>query len=320
MRACVIGAGGLIGRHICLALLAKGYHITAVARRTPRPAGMEAAEWFLCDGRALAGLLRRLAPWDLVIDLRAYKRDDLAGLAEQAGELTAHWIHVSSVYVYRRLSEALYVAPESEFLPVPIPEETPCRPSGEYGMGKLACEQYWVSAHRRCGAPVTITRLPFVYGPLDRSGRARFYIERLLAGDTLRLPDSGERLVDLLFVEDLVNALIRLAGQRRSLGEVYNLAVRPALPLRKHLESLAEVLGVKSKVADLRPADRPPEVAPFAYPVDLMLDVSRLRNLIGEVLAVPLRESWASVVSWECSGTQTGWGREGAHVPRRGPS
>lgn len=320
MRACVIGAGGLIGRHLCPALLARGYQTTAVAHRTPRPAGMEAAEWFRCDGGDLAALLRSLAPWDLVIDLRAYKRDDLGGLAEQAGELTAHWIHVSSVYVYRRLSEALNIAPESEFLPVPIPEETPCRPSGEYGTGKLACEQYWVSAHRRCGAPVTITRLPFVYGPHDRSGRARFYIERLLTGDTIRLPDSGERLVDLLFVEDLVNVLTRLAGQRRSLGEVYNLSVRPALPLKKHVESLAEVLGVQAKVADLRPAERPPEAAPFAYPVDLMLDATRLRNLIGEVSAVPLRETWASVVSWECSGAQTSWGREGAHLPRRGAS
>lgn len=293
---CILGAGGLIGRHLCKVFIDNEYQVTGLTRQSACPPELFGVIWFSCSQISTSTVLLDGAPWDVVIDLRAYHAQDLVDMTEYAREITAHWIHISTIYVYRQLSEALTFVDKEIFLPVPISEDTPCYPSGSYGIGKLECEKIWQKGHQYNGAPVTILRLPFVYGPFDQSLRTMYYIERLHARQTIYLPFAGDRRVDLLFVEDLAHVLIRLAGRPKSIGGVYNVTVRTALSLRTHIEILANLLGVPALTEPTEKAGRPIVPAPYAYPIDIVLDNSRLLNLLGNITIIPLQETWLKIL------------------------
>jgi nucleoside-diphosphate-sugar epimerase len=297
LKACVIGANGLIGQSICRKLVDNYYSLTAIARATQ--SSSESVVY--CQSHAdLLKTLEREAPFDLIVDLRAYCASDLIGLPERARFLTDYWVHVSTIYVYRRLSNALAMRAQEDFLQCPIPEDMPCRPEGTYGKGKLECEQKWSDAITLADAPVTIVRLPFIFGPFDRSERIRFYIDRLLADEPIRLPNAGRSLIDLLYSEDLAQTLLWLTSCSESTGNIYNIGRREVLSLFEHLTLLAEVLGKRLRILEsgVREDNDVPH-APFAYPIDIYLDTSRLYALLGDVPTVSHKDSWEKTVEWE---------------------
>lgn len=282
MKVCILGAAGLIGSHLCGALSAAGHHVFGATLTSPPPAGLDLIGW---DNAATpsADVLAWGMPWDLVIDGRAYQPSDLVGLTSQAGDLTARWIHLSSIYVYRRLRDAWDLG--ESFVPVPIREDSPCLPSGCYGEGKLACERLWQAAYDERQAPVTILRLPFVFGPMDRSGRIEFYAQKIVGEQEIPLPRAGSAHVDLLFAEDAVNMILDVATQPDAIGQIYNVVAGAPRQLSDHLNALASVLHRRARIAAWPAACGADEAPPFAYPIDIVLDGSRLHRLVGQMRA-----------------------------------
>lgn len=299
MKVCIIGAGGVLGRSLCTAFNRTGYKVTGIVWNTPQPKSLRVDNWFQCENSNLQLLLKVTRPWDVVVDLRAYTSKDLSGITEIAQNTAGHWIHVSTLYVYKRLKDAFYFNKEERFLPVPISEDTPCHPSGPYGIGKLECEKIWLDVHSKTELPVTILRLPFIYGPFDRSKRVVYYVKKLLKGQAIILPDSGSRFIDLLFSDDFSLVVVQLARNLECTGEIINISSKPVFPLKKHIEIIAELLGVKK--IEIQCLDNQEIMfvnAPFAYPVDVVLDTSKLESILGKGTVTNLKKSWSCTMSW----------------------
>lgn len=297
MRVCILGGGGLIGRNLWQRLNVENHETVVVTRQSLPPPEFITSNWLLSSTLPLYNILVDSGPWDLVVDLRAYQPDDLKGIVEFAPIITKHWIHVSTIYVYRRLRDLFNNSNKNGFLPLQIIEETVCNPSGVYGIGKLECERIWLNAYHMYEAPITIVRLPFVYGRYDRSKRVKFYIDKLLAKQPIPLPGLGQNKVDLLFAEDLAWVLTKMAGLKDSIGEIYNVALQQPMPFCSHIEMMAELLGVPVYIEANEMSNVEP--GPFAYPVDIVLDNSKLLHLLSEIPISPLIETWQKTIDWE---------------------
>lgn len=130
---------------------------------------------------------------------------------------------------------------------LPVRETHPLSPVDVNGINEISAEHYHSLYHRIHNLETTILRLTNVYGPRMRIKDARqnfmgWWFQRLLTGEEIRVYGDGQQLRDLLFVEDVVNALLAAALQPVSIGEVFNLG-GPPISLLDLAKCMVEVHG-----------------------------------------------------------------------------
>jgi nucleoside-diphosphate-sugar epimerase len=92
-----------------------------------------------------------------------------------------------------------------------------------------------------------VARLFTVYGPGEHSGRL---LPSLLAGARENRPialSAGEQKRDFVYVEDVVEALLRLGASDTGPGEVVNVATGRLTSVRRFVETAAEVLAIPAE-------------------------------------------------------------------------
>ena len=119
------------------------------------------------------------------------------------------FVHLSTVQVYG--------GAEGE-----ITEEWPRQREGdEYGDSKVEAEELCCAYHKR-GVPVVMLRPTIVYGPFAKNYTVR-YFDRLVSGEWGTLGRFGEGICNLVYVDDVVQA-IRLALTRaEGVGQSFNI-------------------------------------------------------------------------------------------------
>jgi nucleoside-diphosphate-sugar epimerase len=146
-----------------------------------------------------------------------------------------------------------------------------------YGYEKIDVEE---AARRGAPVPVTVLRLPMVYGPGDRQERVAGSLARIRSGrGTVRLnaAESAWRCTRG-YVEDVAAGIALAALHNKAGGGTYNLGEPEALSEREWLETIAAVAGIGCEVIP------DPDVAPSLpanWEVSLTTDTGRIRGELG---------------------------------------
>ena len=153
---------------------------------------------------------------------------NLLAAARQAG--VARFVHVSSMAVLGRR------------FPDGADETTPPRPGADpYARTKLAAEELVRAAHREHGLPTVILRPTIVYGP-----RSQWWtvdpIQRLKQG-RLALPGRGDGVANVVYVDDVVNALLLAATVPDIEGETFLISGEERVRWRDFYGAYARMLG-----------------------------------------------------------------------------
>jgi CDP-paratose 2-epimerase len=131
-----------------------------------------------------------------------------------------------------------------------IGESRPLDFHSPYGCSKGTADQYVRDYARSYGLPTIVFRMSCIYGPhqfgTEDQGWVAHFLIRALADRPITIYGDGRQVRDLLFVEDLVDAL--LLAQRHmptETGEVFNIGGGPAnaLSLLEALELIGELTG-----------------------------------------------------------------------------
>jgi len=154
----------------------------------------------------------------------------------------------------------------------------------------------------RRGLEAVTLRLPVIWGEGDGSLRTWAYIERLLDGGPILLPDGGMQVARFLWVEDIARAALRVLERWPLPSPVYHLAQPDIVPLRDVLEALAKAVGRRPEFVDVT-AERlagaglgpGPEGLPFFGPWVSVLDPGLAEREWG-FEATPLKGYLGSVV------------------------
>jgi nucleoside-diphosphate-sugar epimerase len=118
-------------------------------------------------------------------------------------------------------------------------------------VGKRRAEQSLRALRASHGVRATILRLPIVQGEGDGTLRLWAWLERMLDGGRVPLPDAGERLTRFVHAGDVGRVLLRLLDGPPPREIAYNLAQPDVLPLREFLERVARAAGVMARFVDL---------------------------------------------------------------------
>jgi UDP-glucuronate 4-epimerase len=146
------------------------------------------------------------------------------------------------------------------------------RPESPYGATKVAGEALVHAHHRATGLPVAVARLFTVFGPRQRPDLAIHTFARQIVGNTpVNLFDEGRGLRDYTYVDDVVEALIRMATLAKPFVVVNVGSDRP-IPTTLVVSELERSLGL---MALRRPL--PAQVGDVAM---THADITRARTLL----------------------------------------
>lgn len=299
MRVLITGATGFIGSYVTRALLERGWTVAVVVRP-----GSDT--WRIDD------LLPRL---DVVSADLVAGPPDPAALAAFAPALTIHlaWHgvagsarndsrQVDNLHAGVRLLDAARAAgcrrfiglgSHAEYGPADrrLDEASPPAPVTMYGIAKLATARLTGRLCQLHDVDFVWLRLFVSYGPADAvHWLIPYVILSLLRGERPSLTAGRQRL-DYLFIDDLTDAVVRLAEQPDVHG-IFNLASGESPTVR----------GVAESIRDLIDPGLPlgfGEIPYGAEPVpDLSADTAKLRRAIGWEPRTPLAEGLRRTIEW----------------------
>lgn len=248
MNILVIGGTGFISSRVVHMLLGKSHRVTVLHRgQTKSPNSDHPNLEIIIGNRTDPGVLKGIAAhrnFDAIYDFVAYEPQESRAAAETFFGKVGRFIHCSTVSVYM-VSDAVRCPISEDQDDRPVMENPQESPFGmEYGLKKRQCETVLLRSHDDEGFPVSMLRPTFVCGPQDATKRDFFWIERILDGQPLLVPGSGDLAFQQVYADDVAQAFVSLLDKEASAGEAYNVASDEIYSLNEYLQLVGELLGI----------------------------------------------------------------------------
>jgi len=246
--AFLTGATGMVGSHLTRRLLDGGWRVRALVRPTSDttllrewdvdlvegdvgdPAGaltpyLEDADYvFHC-----AAMVSDWAPLGDMVRVNVEGTRHLAEAAISSGRLR-RFVYLSSMVV-------LGMHPQRN-----LDESAPLIHTGDhYNETKIGAEEVVQRLMRKRGLQAAIVRPPYIYGPRDRQFLPRV-LESIQAG-RFRFIGSGTRPMSLVYVGNLVEALVMAATHPDAAGEVFLVTNGDTITRQRLIEIICEETG-----------------------------------------------------------------------------
>lgn len=247
MRVLVTGATGFIGGHLVRALVERGERVLALVRSSREAGWLEnlGVELFVGDlqtpetlegiGRGvdrvihLAGILGGApVPENVYWDVNALGPEVL--LRHLDSQQVSRFVHCSTTGVIGPVSDP------------PADESSPYNPGNLYEETKCEGERRALTVGKELGIPVVSVRPGMVYGPGDQHLAGLF---RLLKKRLVFLIDGGWTYWDCVYVDDVVQALLRALDCDGHDGASYVIAAAEPTTVREFCSISCDIMGVK---------------------------------------------------------------------------
>jgi UDP-glucose 4-epimerase len=261
-RVLITGGLGFIGGNLARRMVAYGAQVLIVDALLPETG----ANWFNLEGIRDAVQVRVADLCDKsVVNEMVAGQDvlfNLAGQMSHVDSMTAPevdlainaGVQLTIVEACRQISPAIKIVYAStrqiygRARTLPVGENHPIAPVDFNGITKRAGELYHLVSHGVYGLHTASLRLINTYGPGMRCKDARqtflgWWVNRLIEGQPIQIYGTGQQLRDLNYVDDVVDAFLRVAASPQSAGQVYNLGGRVPISLLDLARLMIEIHG-----------------------------------------------------------------------------
>lgn len=246
MRVVVIGATGHIGGYLVPRLVRAGHDVIALSRGTRHPYRADPA-WDLVrslsvdraagDADGSFGPLVAGLEADAVMDLMCFTPESAAALVDALRDRCGHLLHCGTIWVHGHLTQ------------VPVTEDAPRNPFGDYGIGKAAVERLLLAETANGGLTCTVLHAGHISGPgwwvINPAGNLdpRVWAD-LAQGREVLLPDTGLTTLHHVHADDVAAAFMAALNRRSAAaGESFHVVSPAALTMRGFAEAAAGWFG-----------------------------------------------------------------------------
>jgi nucleoside-diphosphate-sugar epimerase len=265
------------------------------------------------DGSVLAAVHDE---YDLVFHLATYHGNESSiadPLADHANTLEPTLKLFERLKGFRRLRRVVYASTGCALAakgdgvaeavvedgPIPLDFDSP------YQISKVVGEMYALYYRRQHGLPVVRARFQNVYGPGEVLGAGRWrgtpatiwrnvtpsFVYRALKGRPLPVHGDGSSTRDFIYVEDVVEGLVRAATVEGVEGDVFNLASGAEVTILEWAETINKLAGNEAGVESLAPRGWDRSLHRFGSP-------AKARARLGFVARVRADDGLARTVEW----------------------
>ncbi|HEY6888050.1 MAG TPA: NAD-dependent epimerase/dehydratase family protein [Solirubrobacter sp.] len=244
-RVVVIGATGHVGTYLIPRLVRAGHEVIALSRGEREPYS-PAAEWGAVqrvtidrEAEDVAGTFgERIAALgaDAVIDMICFDAASAQQLIDALGPGRPLLVHCGTIWVH------------GPALRVPVTEDEPRTPYGDYGVGKAEIEALLQRETLAGGVPSVILHPGHITGPgwpvitpagnLDPSTW-----HKLAHGEPLPLPDLGLGVLHHVHADDVAQAFEKALTRPAAIGASFHVVSEQAMTLRGLAQGVAGWYG-----------------------------------------------------------------------------
>ncbi len=244
-RVVVVGATGHIGTYLVPRLVRAGHEVIALSRGTRGPyhrslewdsVGRVTVDRDAEDAEGTFGArVAALGP-DVVIDLICFTADSALKLVEALRPARPLLIHCGTIWVH------------GPALRVPITEDEPRTPYGDYGPGKAEIEALLHRETLAGGVPSIVLHPGHISGPgwpvITPAGNLDPAAWTCLAtGKPLALPDRGLGILNHVHADDVAQAFERALTRPAAIGASFHVTAEQAMTTRGLATGVARWFG-----------------------------------------------------------------------------
>lgn len=250
MKIVLIGGTGHIGSYLVPMLVHDGHRVTVVSRGVSSTY-REDPTWDQVEQLAIDRTTEEQAGTfgtkiadlgaDVVVDMICFTEGSAQALVDALRGRVRQLIHIGTIWVHGRLTE------------VPVTEDAPREPWGEYGVRKNAIERLLLD-QSRSGVPTAIVHPGHISGPgwpvINPQGTISTQVWRNLAlGEEVLLPGLGLDTVHHVHAEDVAR-IVRLCIDQPEQAdhEAFHVVSAQALTLRGFAEAVASWFGQQAEL------------------------------------------------------------------------
>jgi UDP-glucose 4-epimerase len=190
---------------------------------------------------------------------------------------------------------------------LPVDEKHPMEPTDINGINNIAGESYHLLYSKYHGIRATSVRLTNTYGPRhqmhhSRQGFLNWFVRLAMDDEEIPIYGEGTQLRDFTYVDDVVEALLRVGASQQTVGEIYNLGSGEPVSVRQTADKVIEAAGRGHIRLIPFPADKKQiEVG------DYYADFSKIRKAVGWRPTVTLSEGLVRTVAYYKKSRQHYW-------------
>jgi len=305
-RALVTGGAGFIGSHLVERLLRDGWEVTTLddlssgdLANLPRHSGERIrivtgnvtdprAAADACQGKDVVFHLAAVSSIQAAEDHPGLMKDVNVGgtrnvLERSAEARVGSFVFASSAAIYGRL-------------PPPLKESQVPSPISKYGRSKALAEEICFRMAKEENPRVTVLRFFNVYGERSVGGEYAGVISKfaaaILKGEQPVIYGTGRQSRDFVYIDDVVDALVRAGTSIAPRERVYNVGTGKATTILQLMRLEARLLGRRTQP---KAQHKPPREGDIDQS---FADITSVSTDLGYSPSVPFREGLRRYLKW----------------------
>jgi nucleoside-diphosphate-sugar epimerase len=251
VRILILGGTGHIGTFLVPRLVKSGHEVI-VASRGRRSPYVPDSTWKEVrhieidraaeDESGMFGPRVAALKPDAVVDLICFTPESAQQLVDALRPRQTLLVHCGSMWVHGRSTT------------VPVTEDMPRHPFGDYGIKKAAIEQLLLDATRRGEARAIVLHPGHLVGPgwnpVNPAGHFNPHVFRRIArGEVLVLPNEGMETVHHVHADDVAQAFeLALTHVDNAVGESFHVVSPAPMTLRAYAEAMYAHFGQRPRL------------------------------------------------------------------------
>ena len=242
----IVGGTGFIGYHLAKKSLSKGWRVTSISSNAPKKIRyLPKAEYIRCNITNKKLLKKSISKaFDYVVNLGGY-----VDHSDKKKTFKSHYNgckNLLEIFLKKKPISFIQIGSSLEYgiSNSPQKENIKCNLrtiKSIYGKAKLLSSRYVIKLFKENNFPATVLRLYLVYGPRQESNR---FLPITILGCIKNKKfacSTGNQLRDFIYVEDVVEAIIKSLTNKKARGKIINIGSGRPIKVKNVIEKVKKI-------------------------------------------------------------------------------
>ena len=234
----IIGGTGFIGYHLAKKCLKKNFKVTSISKNQPKKIRfLKKVKYIICDINNKKILKKIDNNFDYVVNLGGY-----VDHKNKQETYRSHYLglkKLTKIFIKKKIKKFIQIGSSMEYGRVKSPqkENFNCYPESIYAISKFLSTKHLITLYKKKKFPAVILRLYQVYGPNQDKNRLIPIIIDSCKNNKSFPCSSGVQLRDFLFVDDLIDAILRCLDKKVE-GKIINIGSGKIIKVKKIINQI----------------------------------------------------------------------------------